>query len=76
MKLTSTNPVNKLTEFGLSGRQYEVLSYILMGMTYKEIGVKLGIENKTASKYAWEGFRKLGCKSKQEFLEKYERSGD
>ncbi|MDO1501670.1 helix-turn-helix transcriptional regulator [Winogradskyella maritima] len=55
----------------LTRREIEITTFILDGLTYKNIGKKLFITERTVSKHASNIFKKTGVKSKKEFLSQF-----
>lgn len=58
----------------LTRREIEIMTFILDNLTYKSIGEKLFITEKTVSKHASNIFKKMGVKSKKELLSKFSKS--
>ena len=56
------------SEWQLSRREHEVLTLILQGLTNKEIGVRLGITERTATFHVSAVLRKSGATSRLELV--------
>ena len=52
----------------LSGRERQVLSYVMAGMTTKEVATELGISNSTVLTYRYRAFQHLGIRTQRELL--------
>lgn len=62
---TLTNPIT------LTTKETEVAELLMENLTYREISERLFIAERTASKHASNIFRKAECRSKKEFIDKY-----
>lgn len=61
-----------LEAYGLTKRELEIANLILENKSFKEIGDLCSISTYTATKHASNLYQKVGCKSKEEFIKKFE----
>lgn len=57
-------------DYGLTGREQEILRDVAAGLTYREIAERRGIANSTAKKHILHLYQKLNVTSKVEFVRK------
>jgi len=63
---------NPISDIPLTTKETEVAVLIMENLTYREISERLFIAERTASKHASNIFRKAECRSKKEFIDKYD----
>lgn len=58
----------KITDYGLTTREKQVVEELLKGMTYKEIGNVLAISSTTVNDHLKNVYRKMGVRTKSELM--------
>jgi PAS domain S-box-containing protein len=67
LKLDNTLEDSVIDKYHLSGREKEVLKYLIIGEKYKNIGEKLFIAESTVKDHVKSIFSKMGVENKKEF---------
>lgn len=64
LRYTRPDPDSRFREFGLTEREQQVLAFVAQGHTNREIGLRLGISERTAQAHLSHIYDKLNVKSR------------
>jgi DNA-binding CsgD family transcriptional regulator len=68
-------PLDFITRYGVSGRECEIISLVIQGHSYKQIGDKLFISSRTVKNHIYNIYQKTGVANKVQLMNRIRARG-
>ncbi len=68
-------PLDFITRYGVSGRECEIISLVIQGHSYKQIGDKLFISSRTVKNHIYNIYQKTGVANKVQLMNRIHTRG-